>query len=79
MILMEDNAHPGLGEKVFVRDIHYLIGLHFDVLEVFSPGKRAKVTRYDMFWYMLIHRLLDEKDVDRIMDKGFYIILSLMF
>ena len=49
MILMEDNAHPGVGEKVFVRDMHYLIGLHFDVLEVFSPGKRANITRYDMF------------------------------
>ena len=70
MILVNDDVYLGLEEKVEVKTVNYFIGIHFDVAEVFSAGKRSKVTRYDILRYIITIRLLDEKDIERIMDIG---------
>ena len=47
-MLTTGHIHPDLGENVFVGDGDYVIDFHIDVLKAYSPGKRAKVTRYDI-------------------------------
>ena len=40
------NVLQWLLEKVSEEEMYYIIDVSFDVAEVFSAGKRAKVTKY---------------------------------
>ena len=40
------NELQWLREKVSEEEMYYIIDVSFDVAEVFSAGKRAKVTKY---------------------------------